>query len=82
MGRHQTDAPEQTARHSPRGRPECPQRHLLGFAVGGAVAGPAGNLRTPYDLLQSIRPLAAGWRLAPDHGGVDRLSLSETQYGL
>ena len=74
MERHQADAPEQAARHSPRGRPACPQWHLLGLAIRRAVAGSAGNLRTPYDLLQSLRPLAAGWRLGPDHGGVGRCS--------
>ena len=31
-------SPEQAPRHSPRGRPACPQRHLLGLAVGRAVA--------------------------------------------
>ena len=72
MERHQTDAPEQAAWHSPRGRPTRPQWHLLGVAVGRTMARSAGNLRTSYDLLQSVRPLAAGWRLGPDHGGVDR----------
>ena len=65
--------------NKPRGIPRVDDRRVLNgiFWVlwsGGAVAGPAGNLRTPYDLLQSVRPLAAGWRLGPDHGGVDRRS--------
>jgi transposase len=34
MERHQTDAPEQAARHSPRGRPVGPQWHLLGLWSG------------------------------------------------
>src|SRR4029077_5198060 len=65
MERHQTDAPEQTAWHSPRRRPACPQWHLLGPAVGHAVARSAGNLWTLHDLLESVRPLAAGRRLGP-----------------
>src|SRR4029077_19146403 len=65
MERHQTDAPEQTAWHSPRRRPACPQWHLLGLAVGRAVARPPGNLWTLHDLLQPLCPLAAGWRLGP-----------------
>lgn len=42
--------------NKPRGVPRvndrrCPQRHLLGIAVRGAVAGPAGQIWSIYDLL-------------------------------
>jgi hypothetical protein len=57
-----------------RKRPACPQWYLLGLAVGRAVARSAGNLRALYDLLQSVRSLAAGRRLGPDHGGAGRCS--------
>ena len=59
---------EQTARRPPRKRPACPQWYLLGLAVGRAVARSAGNRRPLYDLLQSVRSLAADRRLGPDHG--------------
>ena len=61
-------------RRPPRKRPACPQWYLLGLAVGRAVARSAGNLRALYDLLQSVRSLAAGRRLGPDHAGVGRCS--------
>ena len=34
------------------------------------MARPAGELRSPHHLLQSLRSVAAGWRLGPDHGCV------------
>jgi hypothetical protein len=48
-------------------RPACPQRHLLGAAVRGALAGRAGELRSIHHLLQSLRSLAVGGRLGQDH---------------
>ena len=52
-----------------------PTREELAIAdAGHAVARSAGNLRTLYVLLQSVRPLAAGWCLGQDHGGVSRRS--------
>jgi hypothetical protein len=67
--------------NKPRGIPRVDDRRVLNGIfwvprVGSAVAGPAGNLRTLYDLLQSVRPLAAGVRLGPNHGGVGRRSRS------
>ena len=58
--------------NKPRGvatskRPACPQWHLLGVAVGGALAGPARDLRSIYHLLQSLRSLAASGRLEQAH---------------
>ena len=59
MERYQTDAPEQTARRAACERPACPQRHLLGSSLGRAEARSTGKLWTTYDLLQSLRSLAA-----------------------
>jgi hypothetical protein len=67
MGRHQTDAPERTARHSPRGRPVGPQWHLLGVAVGLAEAELGVNLAV------SLHPDASG-SLDYLYRSTDRLS--------
>jgi hypothetical protein len=48
--------------------------HLLGPAFRCAMARPAGELRSPHHLLQSLRSVAAGWRLGPDHGCTGRRS--------
>ena len=47
MDCHQADAAEQAAWRSTSERPACPQRHLLGVAVRGALAGPAESFG-PY----------------------------------
>lgn len=54
------------------GRPPCLEWHILGFAIRRAVARSACELRTSYDLLQSICSLAARWRLGQDHERTDR----------
>jgi transposase len=41
--------------------------HLLGSALWCAIARPANDLWSPHHLLQSLRSLAAGWCLGPDH---------------
>jgi transposase len=46
MGCHQADAAEQAAQLGER--PAGPQRHLLGLAVRGALAGPARDLRSVH----------------------------------
>ncbi len=48
------------SRGVPRVRPSCPQWHLLGLAIRGTVARPAGKLRSVHDLLQSF----VRWRRA------------------
>src|SRR5450631_2356518 len=52
----------------------CSQWLFLGLTIRYAMARFAGQLRTPYDLLQSLRSLAAGWHLGPDHGSTGRRS--------
>ena len=47
--------------NKPRGIPRVDdrahsQRHLLGLALRCTMARPAGELRPPYDLLQSLWP--------------------------
>ena len=63
----EADAAEQTAWRSTGQRPPCSQRHLLGLAVGSALAGPAEQFWSLYHLLQSLRSLAAGGRLGQDY---------------
>ena len=41
---------------------------------GAPLARPAEELRSPHHLLQSLRSVAAGWRLGPDHGCTGRRS--------
>jgi transposase len=65
VGCHQADVTEQAARRAACGRPPCPQRHLLGLALRRTAARSSAELRTSYDLLQSLRSLAAGWRYIP-----------------
>src|SRR3954452_2892952 len=43
----------------------APERFTLD---GCAMARPARDLWSPNYLLQSLRSVAAGWRLGPDHG--------------
>jgi hypothetical protein len=58
--------------NKPRGIPRVDDRRILrdflGLAIRCAVARFTGLLRSPYDLLQSLRSLAPGRRLGPDHG--------------
>jgi transposase len=46
----------------------------FGSCVQVRQARPAGELRSPDHLLQSLRSVAAGWRLGPDHGCPGRWS--------
>jgi hypothetical protein len=39
-----------------------------------SVARPARDLWSPHHLLQSLRAVATGWRLGPDHGCAGRRS--------
>ena len=59
--------PNKAARRSAGERPACPQRHLLGVTVRGALARPAGELWSIHYLLQSLRSLATGGRLGQDY---------------
>jgi len=61
MERHRTDAPEQATRRSPRRRPPYHPRHLLGLAIGCAMARSSGELWSSHHLLQPLRSLALGW---------------------
>jgi hypothetical protein len=65
-----TMLPNKAARRSACGRSACTQRYLLDLAIRRALARSAGELRSQYDLLQSLRALAAGWRVGPNHGCV------------
>jgi len=61
--------------NKPRGTPRVDDRRILngiflGLLLRRTMARPARQLRSPYDLLQPLRSLAAGWRLGPDHGSV------------
>ena len=58
----------------PRERPSCSQWHLLGLAIWGAVARPAGQLWSVHYLLQSLCSLATSGRLGPDHERTGRRS--------
>jgi hypothetical protein len=49
-------------------RPSRPQWHLLGFALKRGMPRLASDLWSPHYLLQSLRSVAAGWRLGPDRG--------------
>ena len=75
---HEWDVIKPMLPNKPRGIPRVDDRRVLNgiFWVlrSGAVARSAGELWTSYDLLQSLRPLATGRRLGPDHGGVSRRS--------
>jgi hypothetical protein len=74
MDRHQTHAAEQTAWGSACKRPSRAQWHLLGPPLRCSIARPARDLWSPHHLLQSLRAVAAGWRLGPDHGCTGRRS--------
>jgi hypothetical protein len=59
----------------PRGIPRVDDRRILNgifwvFALRCTMARSARRLRSPYDLLQPLRSLAAGWCLGPAHGCV------------
>src|SRR5262249_39100352 len=62
------------ARRAGRGRPPCPQRHLLGPAIRSTMARSAWELWLLHDLLQPFRSLAAGWYLGPAYGRVNHRS--------
>ncbi len=62
-----------------RGVPRVNDRRVLngiflGSAVGCAMARSTGELWTLHDLLQSLRSLASGGHLEPDHGNTCRCS--------
>jgi hypothetical protein len=59
--------PYKAARCSTGERPSCPQWYLLGLAIWGAMARPAGQLRPVHHLLQSLRSLATSEGLGQDH---------------
>ena len=63
---------QQAARRSSGERPACPQRHLLGVTVRGALARPAGELWSIHYLLQSLHSLATGGRLGQDYEQASR----------
>ena len=61
--------------NKPRGIPRVDDRRILNgifwvLRSGAPWRDLPEQLRSPYDLLQSLRSLAAGWRLGPDHGCV------------
>ena len=63
--------------NKPRGVRRVNDRRVLNgifwvLAFRCAMARPARDLWSPYHLLQSLRSLAAGWRLGPDHGCAGR----------
>jgi hypothetical protein len=64
--------------NKPRGVRRMDERRILNgifwILRSGALARSAGELRSLYDLLQSLRSLAQGWRLGPDYGCPDRRS--------
>ena len=64
--------------NKPRGVPRVDDRRVLNgiFWVlrSGAPWRDLPEAWSPYDLLQSLRSLAAGWRLGPDHGCAGRCS--------
>src|SRR6187402_2059595 len=72
MGRHQAAPAEQAAWRAACERPARPQWHLLGLAVRCAMARSAGEFWAAHDLLQSLRSLAHGWRVGPDHECIER----------
>ena len=59
--------------NKPRGIPRVDDRRILNGifwapALRRTMARSARQLRSPDDLLQSLRSLAAVWRLGPDYG--------------
>jgi hypothetical protein len=58
MDRHKANAAQQAAWRATSERPPCPQWHLLGLAVRGALAGSAGGVWPIHHLLQPLRTLA------------------------
>ena len=65
--------------NKPRGIPRVDDRRVLNDIFWALRSGaPWRDLPEvygpPYDLLQPLCPLAAGWRLGPHHGGVGRRS--------
>jgi hypothetical protein len=61
-------APEQATQYPTGERPPSPKWHLLGLAIWRTVARSAAGVRPLHHLLQSLRSLASGWRVEPDHG--------------
>jgi len=60
-------AAEQAAWRSTGERSPCSQRHLLGVAIRGALAGFAERFWSLHHLLQSLRSLAACGRLEQNY---------------
>ena len=65
--------------NKPRGVPRVDDRRILNgifwvLRSGAPWRDLPEQLRPPYHLLQSLRSLAAGWRLGPDHGCAGRCS--------
>ena len=56
-----------TAWGSARKRPSRAQWHFLGPPLRCSVARRARDLWSPHHLLQSLRAVATGWCLGPDH---------------
>ena len=74
---HEWAAIEPMLPNTPRGVRRVNDRRVLSgifwvLRSGGAMARSARDLWSPYHLLQSVRALAAGGRLGPDHGCAGR----------
>ena len=65
---------EQGKRRSACRRPAGHKWHPVGFAIRCAMARFAKSVWPLHDLLQSLRSLAAGWRLGPDDRWAQRRS--------
>jgi transposase len=65
--------------NKPRGVRRLNDRRVLNgifwvLRSGAPLARHARDLWSPHHLLQSLRSVAAGWRLGPDHGCAGRRS--------
>ena len=73
---HEWTAIRPTLPNKPRGVPRMNNRRssmaALGRAVRCAMARSAGEFWAAHDLLQSLRSLAHGWRVGPDHECIER----------
>ena len=63
--------------NKPRGVPRVNDRRVLNgifwnLAVGRAMARSTAEFWAPHDLLQSLCPLAQGWRVGPNHECIER----------